>query len=664
MKLGEKFGNWKSGIKLHKEKKYLITAGCFLAVYIALIGFAAWFEEFSAADAAIIAGIAVVSLAVFLFRVPVHALLRFIVGLAIPFALFWLIEQYTHEISDLVENSWRLNLALYYLLFGIFFCVSGSLGIADAILTGLIMVCGIANYFVMLFRSAPIVPWDFYSLGTAMSVAGNQTFMIDWKFALLTAGFMGIFLLSLKLNIHLKRWPVRVPCILALAVAGGFYLNYLWDPETPAKEGLNKSLFKTVNMYKKDGFVLAFTMNLRYLTVDEPEGYDKAAAREILASQQADTAAVPDEEFPNVIIIMSETFSDPAVNGAFETNQDYMPFIRSLLDGAENTVSGDLYVSVLGGNTANSEYEFLTGNSMQFFPPGSVAYQQYLHKDILSVVDSFNSWGYATVGMHPYRAGGWNRNKIYPLMHFDDTLFISDVKYRSKLRVYVSDEANYQDILWQMDQYSEPLFLMNVTMQNHSAYGGSYDNFDPQVQAIFKNTKSNKYLNNYLSLLYETDIATEKLIETLKESDEKTVVLFFGDHQPNDYVVKPIFKEYGIDIENRTLEEEQKRHITPFFIWANYDIEEQSGITTSANYLCNLLLETIGFPKNDYQTYLDTIQETFPVFNAIGYFDAEGNCRDYTEMTPEEREVYESYEKVQYYRVFDQFEDMAKNKQK
>ena len=98
------------------------------------------------------------------------------------------------------------------------------------------------------------------------------------------------------------------------------------------------------------------------------------------------------EELPDIIAIMDETFSDPAVLGEFETNKDYMPFIHSILRGeVANTISGYTDVSVLGGNTANSEFEFLTGNSMAFFPNGSVPYLQYIRDGISTIVPQLES---------------------------------------------------------------------------------------------------------------------------------------------------------------------------------------------------------------------------------------------------------------------------------
>lgn len=117
-------------------------------------------------------------------------------------------------------------------------------------------------------------------------------------------------------------------------------------------------------------------MELRYISVDKPAGYNADAAREELAAY-AQPSEEPEKK-PNIIVIMDEAFSDPAVLADFQTNEDYMPFMHSMMDGADNTVSGWLNVSVLGGNTANTEFEYLTGNTMAFLPTGSIPYQQYI----------------------------------------------------------------------------------------------------------------------------------------------------------------------------------------------------------------------------------------------------------------------------------------------
>ena len=146
-------------------------------------------------------------------------------------------------------------------------------------------------------------------------------------------------------------------------------------------------LFTPAYMSQADGFAVTFLMDLKYLTVDKPEGYDAADAKETLKSYETEEKDAEEGELPNVIVIMDEAFSDPAVLGDMQTNEDYMPFIHSLQQGADHTVTGYLNVSVKGGNTANTEFEFLTGNSMNFLPSGSIPYQQY----ILGPTDSLDT---------------------------------------------------------------------------------------------------------------------------------------------------------------------------------------------------------------------------------------------------------------------------------
>ena len=128
---------------------------------------------------------------------------------------------------------------------------------------------------------------------------------------------------------------------------------------------------------------------------------------------------------------MDEAFSDPAVLGEVDANMDYMPFVHSLQNGAENAITGKLHVSVKGGNTANTEFEFLTGNTMAFLPQGSVAYQQYIHEETQSLASYLKSLGYTTRAAHPYKASGWDRETVYPLLGFERADFIDSFPRRA-----------------------------------------------------------------------------------------------------------------------------------------------------------------------------------------------------------------------------------------
>lgn len=652
MSFKEKAVSWRQEVHIGKTKPRLIKAAILLLCFGVLIGMAWYYSEFSAKDCAILAGICVLTLAIYMIDMPVHPVIRILFALVIPLGCFYTFETLTHQMSTMIELAKRLNIAFYYWLFLFVFFIAGRTSISMAICVSAIAIIGVGNYFVVMFRSNPIVPWDIYSFETAMSVADNYVFSVDWALAEHIAMFILMLIVGVRTNIRLNKKILRPILTVAMCIPAYFYISYLWQDNLERNTGLNDTLFNAKYMHSKDGFFVSFILDIHFLQIEEPKNYSDEYALSLLNEQEVEKVETP-EELPDIIAIMDETFSDPAVLGEFETNKDYMPFVHSILRGeVANTISGYTDVSVLGGNTANSEFEFLTGNSMAFFPNGSVPYLQYIRDGISTIVPQLEEYGYTTYGTHPYRAKGWNREFIYDLMGFDYRYFQGSFPFEDKLRNYVSDEADFKSILEWRNNTEGPFFMFNVTMQNHSNYGGDFDNFDPQIVAKFKNTYSNKYLNKYLSLMYETDQDVASLLSELSQSDRKTIVVFWGDHQPNDYVVRPIYKEYGLDFDNQTYEQQQQRQKTPFFIWANYDIQEQTNVEISLNYLNILLFETAGLQLDEYQTFRKNLwQGQIPMMNAVGYRNDDGNLVEYDDAPEEIQNLLNEYQNIQYYRM-------------
>lgn len=652
MSFKEKAVSWRQEVHIGKTKPRLIKAAILLLCFGILIGMAWYYSEFSAKDCAILAGICVLTIAIYMIDMPVHPVIRILFALVIPLGCFYTFETLTHQMSTMIELAKRLNIAFYYWLFLFVFFIAGRTSISMAICVAAIAIIGVGNYFVVMFRSNSIVPWDIYSFETAMSVADNYVFSVDWALAEHIAMFILMLIVGVRTNIRLNKKILRPILTVAMCIPAYFYISYLWQDNLERNTGLNDTLFNAKYMHSKDGFFVSFILDIHFLQIEEPKNYSDEYALSLLNEQEVEKVETP-EELPDIIAIMDETFSDPAVLGEFETNKDYMPFVHSILRGeVANTISGYTDVSVLGGNTANSEFEFLTGNSMAFFPNGSVPYLQYIRDGISTIVPQLEEYGYTTYGTHPYRAKGWNREFIYDLMGFDYRYFQGSFPFEDKLRNYVSDEADFKSILEWRNNTEGPFFMFNVTMQNHSNYGGDFDNFDPQIVAKFKNTSSNKYLNKYLSLMYETDQDVASLLSELSQSDRKTIVVFWGDHQPNDYVVRPIYKEYGLDFDNQTYEQQQQRQKTPFFIWANYDIQEQTNVEISLNYLNILLFETAGLQLDEYQTFRKNLwQGQIPMMNAVGYRNDDGDLVEYDDAPEEIQNLLNEYQNIQYYRM-------------
>ena len=138
-------------------------------------------------------------------------------------------------------------------------------------------------------------------------------------------------------------------------------------------------------------------------------------------------------------------------------------------------------------------------------------------------------------------------------------------------------------------------------MQYHGVYTYSYYVLDNTVTADKLN---NSALDQYLSLIKLTDEDLKSLIEYFSNVDEKTIVVFFGDHQPNDTVASSVLAANGMDYNNLSNEELKLRYQVPYVVWANYDIDEAAGKDTSVKYLAANVLKAAGVSSIDYQSFL------------------------------------------------------------
>lgn len=571
----------------------------------------------------------------------IRILKNFIPMLLFPIANFYLFEWYTNNPWENMKVRIQfLNIFLFELLMLLFFLLLGRLKWSLRLQSIFFMVTGLANYYVLEFRSAPIMPWDIYSVGTAASVAGDFSYALDGRRVMVLLGFVFLIAAAHTVDINLKEYALRTDhrrlmagiritgLVISLGLLYG-YTHMLHLDSTIHKFGMYDKLFTPTVMSKRDGTAVAFIMELKYMSVDKPDHYSEDMVKQILepfADDNTDTAAA--DSPPNIIVVMNEAFSDPAVLGSFETNGDYMPFVHSILNGeVDNTVSGWLNVSVLGGNTANTEFEFLTGNTMAFLPQGSVPYQQYLKKEMPSLASHLKDLGYETIATHPYNSTGWDRNKVYPLLGFDEMYFIKSYKNPEKIRKYVSDWACYEKIIefYEKKPDGTPLFVFNVTMQNHSPYTEAFENFQPDIKV--KDSKSDA-LNNYLSLMKRSDEAARQLTAYFSQQDEDTVIVFFGDHQPTNSVVSNVWKLNGKNGSALSEEDEAKRYKVPFFIWSNFELDMQTDVETSANFLSPMVLEAAGIPLYDYERYLLNLSGHYPVVTAIRVENAAGKSTD------------------------------------
>ena len=583
-------------------------------------------------------------------------------------------------IYDMTVWGFIANYVFVLLLYFLVFSLSGSVKLSILIVNPILYCFAITHCYLMYFRGTPFLPMDFSAIKTGLNVANAYTFKLLYN------AILGTYLLVIIIIIGIKLKTPRYNSLFKIALRsfmGAFFAGLLFIyffTSILSDAGVKPDFWNQSRGYKNYGFAFSFFCNTKYLYMTVPNGYtpeeiDKYVAENIGEDEQ--TIKTP-KSAPNVICIMNESLSDLKLLGDFETNQDYMPFLRSL---KKNTIKGNLYVPVVGAGTSNTEFEFLTGNSVAFLPSGSNAYMLYIKNPMASLVSTLEAQGYSSLAFHPYYASGWNRisvydyfgfNKFFSLENIIDTSILQeyadsgnlnylqtlvDQYYPDRknmlLRQYISDSYDYRLIIEDFEKRDKgrPYFIFNVTMQNHGGYTNSASNFNECIEITSSDVYYTK-ASKYLSLVKASDDAFKELIEYFKKVKEPTIICMFGDHQPSieTEFISSIMGVGGLN--SLTLEQDQLRHATQFYIWANYDIEEKYIDKLSSNYLSALLLQTAGLNNTEYNKYLLKLSETLPVVDTVGYIDKDNNYYRWSDETPYS-EMLKKYEKIQYNYIFD-----------
>lgn len=560
------------------------------------------------------------------------------------------------ELFGNVIMNYLLNLLVYLLVFAISGSLRGSMKISSVFLA----IFGIANMYVKDFKGGPLLPWDLSSLRTAGNVAGAFRYEIGYQSVMTVTAVVLIWKAASMVMKNPKTKLYRM-IRTASAILLACFAFVFWGTDFIATAfGATPDFFNQTRGYENKGSFAEFLVNTRYLHLSKPDHYDASRVSEEVtdntdkdaptiletdlihdgkSAEEAKTeVSTPKPKKPNIIVIMNESFSDLSVDGKFETNEDYMPFINSLKDDPD-CIEGNSYVSVMGTGTSNTEYEFLTGNSMAFLPIGSNAYQLYVKNNQPSLVSTLKDQGYSADAFHPYYRVNWNRDNVYQYMGFDSFTSIEGMQDYEKLRLFVSDASDFRNVeqMYEKRDPDKPFFLFNVTMQNHS----SYDQEDPDFkqEITLKNMKG-KYpeAEQYLSLIKKTDEAFQQLITYFRSQKDPTIILMYGDHQP--YVEDTFYQEImGKDLNSLTDEEAQKRYRTRFILWANYDIPHDWIDMISVNYLSVLLSQVAGTQLTPYQQFLNTLYTKVPVVSAMGcrdwnnhYFTVDDESAEYADL--------------------------------
>ncbi len=463
----------------------------------------------------------------------------------------------------------------------------------------------VANALKLAILDTPLLPADFVLLahlgdgGTllvrylphhskvAMAIGLTGIVLLLWRErpwkrlrgaarGLLVFGVLAAFA-TLAMNI--QPWP---------AVYAGDDADFLtWSPTVSAGES---------------GLTVTF---LRYAwsTMVALPTPDREAARQLEERHPSAPPAPPPtapEDLPDIVVLQSESFFDPARLRGLEEDQ-VLPQYRRL---AATAWHGDLWVPTYGGGTIRTEFEVLTGIAMRYFPTVQYPYFQLTSESPASLASVLAGRGYRTIAVHPHSRSFWNRATAFAHLGFQQFDGIEQFGDAKRSGYYVGDDALMDHILKRLDDAPGPTFIFAISMENHGPYE-DFPNADAQRRAAEPvppglGDAAASTLRGYLYHLENADRALGRLADALRARPRRTLLLFYGDHLP---ALPGAYAHAGFDDDAQPWDEP-----VPWLLLDTAHVHTEPPLDTAAFYLPALLLDLAGIDGGGYFRLLEAVR--------------------------------------------------------
>jgi phosphoglycerol transferase MdoB-like AlkP superfamily enzyme len=546
--------------------------------------------------------------------------------LALKFAFSWHTEKFL--LGSLV-------LGIFYLFL---ISLAGSWIAGTTVYSVIILLIGYATYLKMLYRQEPIYPDDLKMVtqfDLLKEMIGTGPFVVA---ILIVIGALGIFGWQLYRSMYLpkKRQIIRLS-VLALSFLGLIYVSHFNDETNVLRKAYNRTAlwipYSQQMNYYNTGFMGGFLFNLRVEAMEEPKAYSEKTIDEITEKYQPSKKEATEE--PNIIYIMSESFSDPSHLNGLEITGDPL---KEYYERANQTYSGKMLSQNYGGGTANIEFEALTSFSMELFNPQmTTPYTLLVPKmdNLPSVVSLTAQRGYETTAIHPYDTSMYKRKDVYDILGFNRFLDQETMKHTDKIEQnpYISDKAAYDEIMDILKDNQQPQFVHLVTMQTHMPYGGKYDTLHYSA----KGTGHMNSVGNYLQDIAYSSQALSDFINQVEQLPRRTLIVFWGDHLPGIYS-----DEVQAENEQSTL------HETEFLMWdSQNEWKFEPNQITSPFYFAPNLFERSNLLLSPFYDMLLKLENELPAFEK-GMYLQDGQWQSELALDQKAQELYNDYQLIQY----------------
>ncbi len=438
---------------------------------------------------------------------------------------------------------------------------------------------GVTQFILLSFRVTPLTAVDFSILTNVFTIieiylTPLQIILISFLIVAALAVILLLFIKLPKVSREFRRCGISIAATLLLGVTI-FTAGY-------KTETLSNTFPNIANAYKQYGFAYCFSLSLFDKGIDKPDNYEKEAIDSILTEIEANTPEEK-EETPNVIFVQLESFFDVQRLEGISYSKDPLPNLTAL---KQAYASGLLTVPVIGAGTVNTEFEVLSGISVNHFGPGEYPYKSILKDETCETIAyTLAERGYTAHAIHNHQGTFYGRDEIYKNLGFSSF---------TPLEYMLSPE--YNDTQWAKDMILIPEifsimestegqdFVFAVSVQGHGKYPTDYvcEEGDVHVTAGLEDVELISKYNYYLKQIHEMDAFVGALAEEVLSYDEPTVLVFYGDHLPSLSISSDMLSQGGI-------------FETEYLILSNYGIEEDADLGDLYSYeLYPAVMQMIG----------------------------------------------------------------------
>ncbi len=457
-------------------------------------------------------------------------------SLIMCFVMEWLSRHSFIEAWGFVTNhtgAYLYNSYLIFVCYSLCYLISRQTFMRMCI-SAVFVALGITNCIILLNRVTPFGFTDISMIGDLLTMQ-NTNYFTSQQAAIAIVALLLYALWMVRIFIKGKKLKPRFPYWVKLLFIVGCFASVPVTTSTLQGQGVLSCYFGNLAQgYLDYGYLYGFSTSIFNRGMSEPKNYDQESISAIVDETNQGASTIKEEDRPNIVVILLESFFDVSEAKFIETSEDPIPYVHYL---EQNFSTGHLTVPVVGAGTCNSEFEVLTGMSCRFFGPGEYPQKTILKKtDCESFAGDLRNLGYSSHVVHNNGGNFYSRANAFSMMGFDtfQSKEMLDITDYTPLGSWPTDDILTPATTEAMDSTAGPDFVYTITVEAHGDYPTYKVIENPAIGVTCEGkTQEQTYAwEYYINQIHNVDEFIQSYIEELSKRDEDTLVIMFGDHLP------------------------------------------------------------------------------------------------------------------------------------